>query len=477
MATPDPKSSHQIAQLVRAVTFLSIFLLLTRTPIDADIWWHLRAGQVMWESRSLLLEDVFSYTLPGAPWVNAFWISEILFFLLHEIGGYFALTVFVAASGAATFFIVSRRITANPFIGAFALILAAITAAPIWGPRPQLFSFLLVAALDFWLADPKRPRWALIPLFALWANLHGGWIWGFLLLTAHAAGLGINTLLNPGEHPARWRELRSLLGWAALAALAVGLNPNGLGIWQLPFQQVNVSMAIQEWRSPDFHRVDFHPFLWMLFLLLLTAPFAPRPLDWGQAFKALGFAYLTFVAQRNIALFAITAAPLLAHWSQSALQPLMERAAQPGRNLPARLRRLINAVLIGLLMLAALANAWQVSQPEQVDKNYPIGAVNWLRENQPAGHLFNSYNWGGYLVWRLPEYPVFIDGRADLYGSDLLEQWHTVVNNRPGAIAILDEWQVQTVFLEPEWPIVSALLAQGWQPAYQDNMSIILRRP
>ncbi len=472
-----PKASPPIEKLVWTVTLLSIFLLLTRTPVDADVWWHLRAGQVMWESRTILLWDVFSYTLAGAPWANAFWLSEIFLFLLHALGGYFALTVFVAGTGALTFFIVSRQINVNPFIGAFTIILAAITAAPIWGPRPQLLSFLLVALLDFWLSDFRRPRWVLAPLFALWANLHGGWIWGFLLLAAHAAGLGVHLVISADERPARWRELRSLLGWTALSALAIGLNPNGLSLWRLPFQQVTVSMEIQEWLSPDFHRIDFHPFLWMLFLLIVTAPFAPKPLNWGQVFKALGFAYLTFVAQRNIALFAITAAPLLASWAHAALQPLLHRPPQSTRDLPAHWRQGINALLVGLLTLAALLNAWQVSLPERVDEHYPLGAVNWMRENQPTGRLFNSYNWGGYLIWTLPEYPVFIDGRADLYGNDLLDQWHTVVNNRDEALAILDQWQIETLLLEPGWPIVDALLARGWQTAYQDDLSTILRRP
>ncbi len=477
MDKPVQKASHQIAQLVRIVTLLSIFILLTRTPLDADMWWHLRAGQVMWESRSILLEDVFSYTLPGAPWTNAFWVSEILFFLLHEIGGYLALTLFVAASGAATFYVVSRRMTGNPFVSAFVLILAAITAAPIWGPRPQLLSFFLVAWLDFWLDDPKRPRWALIPLFALWANLHGGWIWGFLLIAAHLAGLGMRALLQPAERAHTLPELRRLLGWTALGALAIGINPNGLGIWALPFQQVNVSMQIQEWLSPDFHRLDFHPLLWMLFLLLLAAPFTPKPLDWGQLFKTLGFAYLTFVAQRNIALFAIAAAPLLAAWAQAALEPLLNRPAQPQPDLPARLRRLVNTLLIALLSLAALANAWQVSQPGRVNENYPVAAVDWLRANQPAGRLFSAYNWGGYLIWTLPEYPVFIDGRADLYGNNLIAQWQAVVNDRSNAMQVLDNWQVQVILLEPGWPIVDALPARGWDYLYKDEQAIILIRP
>ena len=186
------------------------------------------------------------------------------------------------------------------------LLLTAITAAPIWGPRPQIISFLFVAILDYWLDKRGSHPWILVPLFALWANLHGGWIWGFLLLLAHIAGNLINLLSAPSEEKtALWQKAKRLLGWSALAMLAVGLNPNGLALWKLPFEQVNVSMQIQEWLSPDFHRLDFHPFLWILFLLLLAAPLAGKP-NWPRLFKVIGFAYLTFVAQRNIALFANT---------------------------------------------------------------------------------------------------------------------------------------------------------------------------
>lgn len=97
--TPCKKSSG-IQRLLTALTFLLTAFLLSRTPADADLWWHLRAGQVMWEQKSILLNDVFSYTRAGAPWVNAFWLSEILLYGLYSLGGYFALSAFVALLGA-----------------------------------------------------------------------------------------------------------------------------------------------------------------------------------------------------------------------------------------------------------------------------------------------------------------------------------------------------------------------------------------
>ncbi len=472
--------SSRIARLFGVITFLLVAIVFSRTPADADLWWHLRAGQVMCESRNILLADVFSYTRAGAPWVNAFWLSELLLYGLHALGGMFAVAAFVALTGALTFWIIYRRLPGHPIRNAFLILLTAITAAPIWGPRPQILSFLLVAVLDTWLANRPRANWILLPLFVLWANIHGGWIWGFLLLAAHIMGTFLQSLAASAETKTSLRnDALALIFWTILAALALGLNPNGLAIWKLPFTQVDVSLQIQEWHSPDFHRLDFHPFLWTLFLLILAAPFAPRPLNFPQLFKTLGFAYLTFVAQRNIALFAIVAAPLLAEWFDAFAQtlPARPRRLTPNPKPGAAASSLINLLIILMLSLAAFANLFVLTRPERIEANVPAGAVTWIRENRPEGRIFNSYNWGGYLAWSLPEYPVFIDGRADMYGDEMISQWQGVVNAGPDVFTVLEKWDINFVLLEPAWPVVPILERQGWSAAYRDRQSVILLHP
>ena len=457
-------------------TLALIFILFTRTPVDADLWWHLRAGQAMLEQKQILLTDVFSYTQFGAPWVNAFWISEILIASLYSIGGYFSITLFVSLTGVASFHTLARRMNGKPFVNSFVLILAALAAAPIWGPRPQIISFFIVALLDAWLAK-KRPHWWLPILFAVWANLHGGWIWGFLLLAAHIAGNVISLYFQPEARAEIWKETRSLLFWTGLSALAIGLNPNGIAIWKLPFQQVDVSMQIQEWLSPDFHRVDFHPFLWMLFLLLLLSPFAPKPTQWGQLIKILGFSYLTFVAQRNIAIAAIVAAPLLADWVNAALLNFQkEKRLTPRPSLPRPLTAFLNTLLGFSLIAAALGNAFLVSQPEKVDENYPTAAITWMKINQPQGPIFNSYNFGGYLLWALPEYPVFIDGRADLYGNKIIQEWMNITNGTPKGIELLNTYGINLILLEPHQELIYKLPPLEWKQVYGDDQIVIIQR-
>jgi len=438
----------------------------------------------MWQSKSILLTDTFSYTRAGSPWVNAFWISEVALYLLCHLGGFFALTAMVALTGAATFYILFRRMDGNIFANAFVIILATLTAAPIWSPRPQIFSFLIMALLDGWLvmkAQKGDPRglWVLIPIFALWANIHGGWIWGFLLLLATIVGTALDNLSKEDRFaPSNWKYLFQLTAWSMAAGLAIGLNPNGISIWRLPFHTANVSMQIQEWASPDFHQIAFQPLLWMIFLLIITAALAKPKTNWASLLKLTGFAYLTFVSQRSVAVFAIIAAPILAEWTNGAIEAIKnDFSIQSGKEskplFPEPINRIVKTLLVIVIGLAALGRAYLLSTPTKVYTNVPAGAVEWLKENPINGRLFNSYNWGGYLEWSLPQTPVFIDGRADLYGTELINEWWKVVDGTPQGFAILDKWNVRAILLEPDWPIVKLLPASGWKEMYHDDMAVV----
>ena len=466
---------------------LLIFVILTRTPQDADMWWHLRAGQDMWQSKSILLTDAFSYTRAGHRWVNAFWISELFFYLVYKLGGYLSLTVLVALTGAATFHVLYRQMKGNKFVAAFIVILAALTAAPIWSPRPQIFSFFILALLDGWLYknqehNQRSSLWVLILIFAFWANIHGGWIWGFLILIAYIAGIGLNNLSKENRFASsNWKFLFHLIFWSIAAGLAIGLNPNGISIWRLPFYTANISMQIQEWASPDFHQTEFQPLLWVMFLLIITAVLAKPKTNWVSLLRVIGFGYLTFISQRGIAVFAIIAAPTLAEWTNGAIEHIKKDwsiniAKETTQLFSEKINMITNSLLIIVIGLTALGRAYLVSTPAEVNRYVPVGAVAWLKNNQVSGHLFNSYNWGGYLTWSLPQSPVFIDGRADLYGSELISDWWNVVDGTPRGFAILNQWNIQTVLLEPSWPIVNLLPLAGWQEVYQDNMAVIFVR-
>ncbi|MFZ6027532.1 MAG: hypothetical protein ACOYYS_07425 [Chloroflexota bacterium] len=481
--------------LIAIILLVSIFAMASQPALDPDMWWHLRAGDEIWHRGEILTRDVFSSTRAGMPWVNVFWLSDLLMYAVFSFGGSLALAVWVAVTITFTMAVVYFHIPGSPFLRAFLVVLASAVAAPTWTVRPQIVSFLLLAVLDAWLDAYKAGRfrrlWLLPVLFALWINLHGGVIWGWLLLTAVIVGEALNHFLAlPQERRMSWKGWRSLVLWSLLTVPAVLLNPSGFAAWTLPFQQVSVSLElIHEWFSPNFHNLAFHPLLWMLFALLGALGFSGRSLDGGDFLKAAGFAYLAFYAQRNLGPFAIVAAPVLARYLSAAIDAWLARRVAGG----SRVRRLntsqplenhlagiLNAFIIFLLAAAALLRLWAVASPDvsrtRLAEAYPQQAVAWIRSANPRGEIFNAYNWGGYLTWALREYPVFIDGRADLYGEEIIAEWFAVVNASPGWQNLLAGRGVNLILLEPWQPVVAQLPANGWQLLYEDDLAVIYGR-
>jgi hypothetical protein len=111
-----------------------------------------------------------------------------------------------------------------------------------------------------------------------------------------------------------------------------------------------------------------------------------------------------------------------------------------------------------------------------MQERIPSRAVQWIKDNKPPGPIFNSYNWGGYLIWELREYPVFIDGRADLYGDEILSEWSEIINGTEKGLALLDKHRINLVFLEPKYALLEKLSERGWEKVFSDSQITIYRR-
>ena len=280
-------SLQDLRKVFLILVFLLVFFITLSPPQDADMWWHLRAGKEMVEQGKILTTDIFSYTHYGEPWTNAFWLSDIVLFLAYKLGGYLGIALLVSLTAVLVMAVIYQHSAHNPFpLPLFIILLATFAIAPIWTPRPQIFSFLLLAILDYGLSRQngfilKRP-WLIVPMFILWANMHGGFIWGFLLMIAFIVGNGIDNLLKR-ENSLSFKQLGYLGIWTLIAASAISINPNGLSLWKLPFYTVGVSIqSITEWGSPDFHRLDLHPILWLIFLIIVGAGTSRKRFSWHR---------------------------------------------------------------------------------------------------------------------------------------------------------------------------------------------------
>jgi hypothetical protein len=481
-------------RLIFVITLLLVAMMAARTPLDSDLWWHLRAGQVTIETGHPLVTDLFSYTRDGQSWVNHSWLSQVILYGLFRLANYTGLSLWVTVLAVVSLTLVFFQMKGPAWWRSFLVILGAVAIAPVWSPRPQVASLamfaLLAWLLERWKKGKLRSLWLLPLLFMIWSNLHGGYSLGFLLMGAFLGGQVLNHAIGLKEETLSWRPLGRILIWTVLAFLAVAINPNGLDMWRIPFQTVSVGSLqqfIQEWASPDFHDVTQQPVLILIFLLIGVLGLSGRKMNAVDWLYSAGFLILALVSRRNIAPFALITVPIISHYGWIAVQDWRERVKLgkrwnfirrvPGTSHP---HPWLNLALVGMIGFVVFTKQGVVTLPTMVQsaeaKIFPQGAVEWLKSHPAEGRSFSEYSWGGYLVWHLPEEKVFVDGRTDLFGDEIISEWRQVEQAEENMSQILDQWGVDRVVLMPTRPAVTGLKNLGWKVVFQNRTSIVLER-
>jgi hypothetical protein len=474
---------HNPQTVFAAILFFGLLAMTARSAVDPDLWWHLRTGQWIMETGHVPHSDPFSFTRAGHAWVSHEWLSEVLFYELWKRGRAAALIVFSSIVTTAGFMLLYLRCPGKKHWAAAATAFGALAAAPSWGVRPQMFTFTM-ASLLLWLVEAGEQRPKLLfwipPLFLLWLNLHAGFALGPALLLAYCVGLIAETAL--GSTP--WKEARPVVLPVLLLLVAclalVPLNPSGAQLYRYPFDTLRSSgmrSFIVEWFSPNFHSSLYQPFL-LAWLLLLTALASSRSRPKGRVIAPLllvSFAALDAV--RHIPVFVLVAIPVIAAALPTASpSPLISEK----RRRLARFRPIFNGAVVILLAAFAITKWTGLShrQAAREAELFPDRAVAFLQGANAPERLFAYYDWGGYAIWNLhPEYQVFVDGRADLYGNDILRQFKTALQIHTGWQEVLDRWRVETVLIPPSCALAQALLLDGnWKTAFRDPMAIILVR-
>ncbi len=484
-----------IRRLFEALFFVALFVMGVRETLDADMWWHLRTGEYIWQ-QGIPRQDVFSFTVPDHAWITHEWLSQVVMWLVYQAGGFPALILLFALLTAVTFWLVYLCCAGRPYLAAFVVLLAAITAAIVWGARPQMFNLLLTAVYIYIIEQVKdgferhghdtlRAFWLLPVGMLLWANFHSGYLLGVVLLGTYVVGEAVQQQFHQTDkRTLPWPAIRRLFVVTVISFLVAALNPNGPELWIYPFFTLGSSAMqtyIQEWHSPDFHLAMFWPFAAMLALGVLSFVFSQRRITITDLLLFLGTGAAGLLSARHIPLFALVAAPIIARHSLSALtgtqaHPVLSgEVAEPP---PTRLLRGLNGLVLVFAILGALG--WSAAKIGQNDtvvaERYPVAAVDFLEDQGlAAAHGYNSYNWGGYLIWR--GLPVFVDGRADVYGDDFLFFYRHTFD-------VTEKWQeplaafnVTYVLMERGSPLTTLLhTTTGWQQVYEDDVATIFIR-
>ena len=474
-----------LERAILAVALLLTFAIAVSPAVDHDLWWHLRSGQWMVDHGSILRADPFSHTRAGAIRDPSDWLGQLALYGTWAVGGLTAVALLVAALATAGMALVLRACEGPAVVRAAVVVLGAAASTVFWTARPQMFTFLLTAVVVLAVTQFRRSGgagagrlWLLVPLFALWSNLHLGWFYGLGVLWGTVLGELLDRALNRPSLPAS--GCRALAGVATLSSLAVMANPVGPRIYGLILTQVDVGRKfIQENNPPRLDDPITLPFFLLLGLTLVVMGLRWRHLPATEGLLVAGTGLAALTAARTISLFATVAVPVLARHTAALLEVRRgaDRSVRPRLGLP-QLTAVNAGLVVAVGVLVVLSTAQRLA-PGEVDaarrRDFPLEAADWIRASRPPGTLYNTFDWGGYLIWELPDYPVSIDGRADLYADQL------PVYDRTRRAA---NWQaefsrqgIRLALLDTGGPLARGVAADpNWQVAYQDPLATVLVR-
>jgi hypothetical protein len=451
------------ANAVPLAVAAAAFIVAVGLPsADADMWWHLATGKWMVEERQGLRVDVFSSTATGEPYALGQWLGDVVLYLAYVLAGWPGIAVLRAALVAVAAFGVTRLALrgAPPRYAVPLAALALVLSKPVWTDRPQLFTLAFFPlVLDLCFAARAGSRAALVgavALVALWANFHGGYALGLAMMWVFA----LEAVLE------RRRAFEPLLA-AAAAALIVTFEPGALSFLRALGHVAGSNIRIVEESPVD----PLTPF-GALFAVFVAGTLALPMLRGGSLLGAMvliPLLGLALSAQRHIPLFGFAAVPFLA-------APLASLWASGPRGGGAAARRRPLAPAVALtLWVAALASAATAPTAPDVSA-YPAEAVAALKASQ--GVLLNEYDWGGYLIWAVPERPVFVDGRLYPFaGNGVMRAYLDAIHVLPSWRAVIERWNVAQALVRPDRAIAQALRDEGWSVRAQGRDFVLLERP
>jgi hypothetical protein len=464
-----------------------------QTPLlnsDGDLARHLRHGRYMLDHGGLIRIDPFSFTRPGAPFVGFEYGSQLLYALAERLGGLPAVAILAGLLIATTYatmtgFLLRRGV--DPLLAYLVIGVAVVLGIGHWSARPHLFSFVAtVVLLSLLEGRPRRALLASAILFALWANLHGGFVYGWILIGIYLVGAWGELLW--GNEPAFWRErVRYYLALLGTAVAATLVNPHGLELHRhliaffgTPFLRDHTA----EFVSPNFHETGAQAFLALLLVMVGVLCLQSRRASLPRLLLLGASTAFALMAVRNIPLFGLTALPVFALHVDSTWRALPDRRGVRHRfEVSARQTSTwpwVLPVTVGLFVLAlshGRLGSIQVIRTDFDASVFPVAAVARARDAKLDGRLFSDLAWGGYLLYAWPEQRVFIDGGSDFYGEEIFREYVEVKALSPGWREILDRWRISLMLLDRQTTLAHELARDPtWSQWYCDSLAVVFRR-
>jgi hypothetical protein len=441
---------------------------------DPDTYWQITVGQWILENHAVPHTDVYTFTMYGQPWISTQWLAQVLYAIAYGVAGWTGPVVLAAGAAAITIAMLTRVLdqrlpmTVTLIFVATALSLMAghLMARPHVLAMPVMVAWVagLVSAMD----RKSAPSFWLLPLMALWANLHGGFVLGLALI----GPIGLDAIWHaPKSQQRKLLLLWALFGVAALVASCI--TPYGWDALLAARRILNLGKAlavIGEWRPANFG--DAGPIeltVLAAFALVLWRGITLSPL---RIVLVVGFIFMALSHVRNAEVLALLAPLVLA-------KPLGEqlgRRSEPDGEVAPKRGLLLTGIAVSLIAgTFAIAPMRHYAPPEAAA---PAAAVTAL-EKLNVKRVLNDYDFGGYLIWR--GVPAFIDGRAELFGEKMVVD----LNNASGLaepdtlFRLLKDHDIQATLMRTQSAATKLLdRVDGWEKVYSDDIATIhLRKP
>ena len=436
----DQAGKHLFAVLVLTsfYVFATAPTLSARLVKDPDIWWHLRTGQWIVEHHALPATDPFSHTMQGTPWVVYSWLYEVLVYLLVRwlgLAGVVCYTTVLVLVLIVALFVFVRQ-TARTDLRALGYVgLGLFGIATLCTPRPWLFTFLFFVIEYTLLIRARRlgrtrALWWLVPIYALWANLHIQFIYGLFLLGFDSVQDWLDQVLQGDFRRAQFRANFDPQRWVLVLGcfLATLVTPYHIRLYQIVWEyasQTRLAQYISEMQPLNFYDLEN----WAVLSLVIWALFRlgqrhlPKP---SQLVLLLIGILVAFRSSRDVWFVVFPALAILSDTDNIAetvthpeptpafpLSPIPSLMLKPWVQGAA-------VLLFGLAVLSTLPKRHldNATLQARVAERFPVEAARVIEARGYQGPLYNLFDWGGYLIWRLPQHPVSMDGRGNIYGQD-----------------------------------------------------------
>lgn len=490
-------------------TNLVYFLLLVfgtfvlfKPPIDPDFGWHYKYGEYLVQQGKILRENIFSYTNTNYEWVNSYWVAELIMYLSHHFLGSVLSTLILSVILSTVLLVIIKKQTKNlvnvsiNYISLSVILsIYALTVRPLYYSTIFMFFLLYVLIL-------KKDWIKFLPfVFLIWANTHADFVLALFVYGVYCLDSWVQKKIQV-KHLKNLRLLiNSFLDSFKILFLCVFstlLNPYGIKLWVTLAKEITqpIKSFVQEWVPFDFSYKNSSTIFISLFLAMgLISGFLvfKRKKDqfgWWYKLSIIFFYILSIKACYFGRIFFIISSFAIIQELEILIRDLSTFFKNEKDYIP---KISLALFLIFLCFTAGPLFVENVSLASDVSKwsigsGYPYNALVYIKENPMTGNMWNTYSWGGYLIWQLPEYKTFIDGRMTAWneGGKFFTKEYLQISRDPKKNSdllnrYLSEYNITWVLDKPKSEVVKYLLEKGaqnsrWKTVYEDEINIVIQK-